>query len=137
MSGRKCPLQKALYGQANDDVVNLYRIFRDKRLARTEAGRRLIVLYYKHFEEVSGILEAREELNREAQKLLLSLAPNMFFGMYGDREISMAETEHERIAYFLEQLKETASPALQADIEELLMQLADGSLQSELGYKIR
>ena len=132
MSGRKCPLQKALHGQANDDVVNLYRIFRDKRLARTEAGRRLIVLYYKHALEVSGILEAREYLNREAQKLLLNLAPNMFFSMYGDREIGISETEHERVVYFLERLRDAASPGLQADIDELLMQLADGSLQNAL-----
>jgi hypothetical protein len=118
-------------------ALTFHRIFRDRRLAKTEAGRRLIVLYYKHAEEVSGILEAREELNREAQGLLLSLAPNMFFGMYGEREVRIAETEHERVVYFLEQLKDAASPALQADIDELLMQLADGSLQSELRYKVR
>ena len=82
-------------------------------------------------------MEVRDELNREAQKLLLTLAPNMFFSMYGDMQISIGQTEHERVAYFLEQLKNAASPALQADIDELLMQLADGSLESQLGYEIK
>ena len=40
-------------------------------------------------------------------------------------------------ASFIYQLKKTASPELKADLETVLLQLTDGSLQREFGYMVR
>jgi hypothetical protein len=110
---------------------------RDTRLARTEAGRNLTALYYRSSGEISQILSARDGLNVESRHLLLSLAPNMFLSMFRNHELTLTQAQQGRIVAFIKQLEKTASPGLQADLAGLLACLADGSLQREIGYKVK
>jgi hypothetical protein len=136
-SGRKwCPARQAL-GTEKSGILTLCYKLRDTRLAKTEAGRNLTALYYRNSGEISQILSARDGLNAESRRLLLSLAPNMFLSLFRNHELTITQGQTERIADFIKQLEKTASPGLQADLAGLLACLADGSLQREIGYKVK
>jgi hypothetical protein len=117
--------------------LNIFHKFRDARLAKTVAGRKLTVLYYKHAPEVSEILDRQVKLRIEAGRLLFSLAPEMFLGMFRNQEFRITQAQQNRIIEFMKHLKLTASSELKADIDAVLVLISDGSLQKELGYKIR
>ena len=117
-------------------ILNLYHKFRDQRLAKNEAGRTLTALYYRHSGEVSQILSERDELREEARGLLLGCAPDMFFSMYKNKELRFTAAQCGRMHNFLNRLKESASPELQADLAGLLARLAEGSLKKDLGYAV-
>jgi len=131
-----CPIQKALNTRTSG-MLNIFYKFRDMRLAKTDAGRELIDMYYKNSSEISKILEAQAELKNEARQLVFTLAPDLFLGMYRHRELKITTGQTDRIVEVLTELRETASPALQADIDGLLSRLATGSLQRDLGYAAR
>jgi len=117
--------------------LTIYHQFRDARLAKTATGRRLTELYYKHAAEASKILAAQDGLRLEARHLLFSIAPDMFLGMFRNKELRITQAQQNQIVEFLEQLKKMASPELKADIDSLLVRVSDGSLQRELGYRVR
>ena len=118
-------------------MLTIFHKFRDAQLAKTDAGRSLTALYYKHEVEVSQILTEQNGLRAEARQLLFKLAPELFLGIYRKKDLTITQAQQNFIVGFMNQLKRTASPELQADIADVLARLSDGSLLRELGYTIR
>ena len=69
--------------------------------------------------------------------MLLGCAPHVFLGMFRNKELNISPANQERMVDFINELKKSASPELQADLTGLLARLADGSLQQELGCTVR
>ena len=69
--------------------------------------------------------------------MLLGCAPHVFLGMFRNKELTISPAQQERMVDFINELKEAGSPELQADLTGLLARLADGSLQQEVGYRVR
>ena len=118
-------------------ILTIYRNFRDSRLAKTETGRSLINLYYSHSDEVSQMLAASDGLNNQVRSLMFRLAPSLFMSMYRGMALSLTGPQYSQIVDLVMELKTTASPGLHSGLEMLLGRLADGSLQQELGFRVR
>ena len=88
-SRRKCPARQSLHTE-HSGILNIYQKFRDQRLAKNEAGKNLMALYYRHSEEISQMLSERDELRVEARGLLCGCAPNMFLGMYKNKGLRLS-----------------------------------------------
>ena len=124
-------------GSERSGILNIFRKFRDTRLAQTETGRSLINLYYSHSPEVSQMLSASDGLNDQVRSLMFRLAPSMFMSLYRSMSLSLTPGQYGQIVDCAMEIKDRASPDLRTALGMLLARLADGSLQQELKFKIR
>jgi hypothetical protein len=71
----RCPVA-SLFGDQSHQVISL-RQFRDKMLAKSTAGQKIIGYYYLHADTITTIFDSNPILRRPAKKVLELLVPMM------------------------------------------------------------
>ncbi len=127
----KCPIENIL-GSDNENVINVIRRFRDRRLSSTPAGLLLNGLYYMHGSEITDILMADRELELQARKLVLDLLP----AIKKEGSIVLGRKQCGRIISLISKVDAVASPVLQETLGFILKKFASQNGFNSAGITI-
>jgi hypothetical protein len=130
---RRCAFE-IIFTDSIPDAGRALSRFRDRRLACSDAGVKLITLYYTHSGEIAEVLIRQPELRIQAAALLREMLP-VLSARHDWIRISTIQTR--RIVQFLNLLKAHASVELQKDIAWLCTGIKSGALLSEIGISVK
>ncbi|MCX5896494.1 MAG: carboxypeptidase-like regulatory domain-containing protein, partial [Proteobacteria bacterium] len=100
-----CPVELLLGGKTS--TLDPIRNFRDRVLSQTERGRFYIRLFYRHAEEITGILTSDTALQTEGKKLLTA-----FLAHITTQDMALDHQLLKSSEQFFTRLHEKASPSL-------------------------
>ncbi|MFB1488507.1 MULTISPECIES: S8 family serine peptidase [unclassified Thiocapsa] len=120
-SGPACSASSVVAGLRDEDSwLDLLHGFRDVALSNSRDGRWLIEAYYRHDDEVVGLLTAHPRLGLRALRVLKAVRPQLHAAALGNTPM-LSETSIHAIHAFARALQEQASPELYADLERFLL----------------
>jgi hypothetical protein len=123
---RICPLSVTLSSRPR--TLEVLRLFRDKRLARTHMGLSLIYLYNRHADELSRVLTARPALVHDLCVVLDEVVPAVEAALITDSSLSVSDKQFQRCIALLEDVADRGSPALRRTVSTILMHLDNGTI---------
>lgn len=126
-----CPFEAALHDTAG---LNILREVRNV-MAATPAGIPLVYLFYSNAAEVTKILAADAELQKQFRELIID---NMNYAqeLVAGRQAAIPCETAQDITGFLINLKPSASPKLDKAIAWVLQGIEDASLLDSLGIRV-
>ena len=127
-----CPSAVALDDAAG--ALDILREMRDARMAGSCQGRSLIDLYYEHAEEVSGILNADQELKMVAHSVLGEIVENAA-ALNTRGEVGINQELVEDILALADTIDAYASPELKRAINRVRKEIEKGSIFEQMGWK--
>jgi GTP cyclohydrolase FolE2 len=128
----KCPASAVLDDNKRD--LSVLREFRDNRLSKSVVGLSLVILYYTHGQEITGILYSNSELMAMAKELAVEIVSVIKSGP--DAEIFLNRTHYLKSAKLLKLIQKDSSPGLSKSISFILNKLASGELLKEMRVRI-
>ncbi len=108
---QQCLLEQLL-GENNENKLELFRRYRNSRLAKTPEGLALVYLYYAHGNEVMHLLSQNYALMDQARDLALDISSSLTTDTQKPEKLLLNSIQKKRLRRILEALHEHSGPGL-------------------------
>jgi hypothetical protein len=132
---RLCPFRNVL-GEEKQTELDVIRVFRDNRLAKSPEGLSLVYLYYAHSEEITDILSSNPELQAGVRGFTLKIIPLVKSGLKTGDTITLSSSQYQKIVKLMKSVQKESSPGLSRGISFILMKLESRELFKQMRIKI-
>lgn len=123
-----CPVSVSLEG-SESGTLDLFRDFRDRVLAKSPEGRKMIRDYYRHPWEGCYLLIKHPDLLEKSRDILEQLLPVVESSLEGQAP-ELSQDQLAEIDAFMAAIERLASPALKKTVRRLRANLSDGDISS-------
>ena len=125
-----------IFKTKNSSEVKLIREYRNRRLAKSLTGMRLIYLYYAHSPELTNMLSLHPELFARAAALSAELIPRLQKGLQNNTSVTLTAEQFQALRSLLADVRNEASPRLKNAIDFVLRKLNSENFLKTIGITV-
>ena len=125
-----------IFNSENSHEVKLLREYRNRRLAKSLTGIRLIYLYYAHSPELTNLLSLQPELFARAAAISAELIPSLQKGLQNNTGILLTRKQLQALRHLLLDVKNEASPRFKNAIDFILKKLNSEKFLKTIGVTV-
>ena len=124
-----------MWGKNKYENLTVLRSFRDDVLSKSELGQAYVSLLYNNSIEIAFLILRKPALRIQTRDVLNATVKELQ-GQAGNDEICMSQSTIDDFAALLDSFESSASPRLKASIEIVKEDIANGVINSQLGFTI-
>ena len=125
-----------IFNSENSSEVKLIRDYRNRRLAKSLTGLRLIYLYYAHSPELTNMLSLHPQLFARAAALSKELIPRLQKGLQNNTSVTLAAEQFHALRSLLSDVRNEASPRLKNTVDFVLRKLNSENFLKTIGVTV-